>query len=489
MTPLLSSAILRTQSDARLIALARDGHERAFEVIVERYRKPLHSYCRRMLSETRSEDAVQQAFLNAWSSLNNGCEVRDLRAWLYRIVHNAAVNVVERSTYDYDELRESLLGADAPDADFERRVIIRQTLSAVASLPERQREALLRIAVEGRSQQEVAKDLGVSELAVRQLVHRARSALRAAATAVTPVPLVNWAVSVGVTGAPTAQRIAELAASAGSAGVASILVKGSAAVVVAGAIATGGAPALIDDGNDEDRSGGSPAIAAAGPQAGALTAPQLDGDAATFRVPDDGRSAVGDESTHDAASPEGTTDDAAPGTPGSDGAGPPGAPGSEPAHGHSDTPGIGLVSVGGDDAADVRADAEAEDDSAGGDSLADVTPGGRDDPPNREESRPGASVTVVDVTIYSDPGPSTSSDSSGGDDSGRDGGAPPPGGGRPGTGHNGMPNAPFTQGPGTSNGGSSGSGFGSSGPSVFSDSSGSSGTGFGTSAGHGDRGF
>ena len=68
----------------------------------------------------------------------------------------------------------------------ERRAVVRQTLTGLAALPERQREALLRIAVEGRTQEEVARELGVTEGAVRQLVHRARLTLRAAATAVDP---------------------------------------------------------------------------------------------------------------------------------------------------------------------------------------------------------------------------------------------------------------------------------------------------------------
>jgi len=36
LTPIISTTILRTQSDDRLVALARDGHARAFEALVER---------------------------------------------------------------------------------------------------------------------------------------------------------------------------------------------------------------------------------------------------------------------------------------------------------------------------------------------------------------------------------------------------------------------------------------------------------------------
>ena len=59
--PSPSTVLLRTQSDERLVALARAGHDRAFEAIVERYRRPLLRACRRILPEARAEDALQQA--------------------------------------------------------------------------------------------------------------------------------------------------------------------------------------------------------------------------------------------------------------------------------------------------------------------------------------------------------------------------------------------------------------------------------------------
>src|SRR6478752_7646765 len=209
-----SSVLLRSQSDERLVALARAGHERAFELIVERYRGPLLRAARRYLPEARAEDALQQAYIAAWSAIRRGDEIRDLRAWLYRIVHNTALNQLRVAGYDYAELDEALRGTDAPQEEMERRAVVRQTLAGLAALPDRQREALLRIAVEGRPQEEVARELGVTEGAVRQLVHRARLTLRSAATAVVPLPLATWAAgaaaSTSAVSASMAERITEL---------------------------------------------------------------------------------------------------------------------------------------------------------------------------------------------------------------------------------------------------------------------------------------
>src|SRR3954469_14687119 len=254
-----SSVLLRTQSDERLVVLARAGHERAFEAIVERYRGALLRASRRYLPEARAEDALQQAFISAWSALQRGDEIRDLRAWLYRIVHNTALNQLRVSGYDYAELEESLRGSEAPQEEMERRAVVRQTLTGLAALPEGQREALLRIAVEGRSQDEVARELGVSEGAVRQLVHRARLTLRAAATAVTPLPLATWAAGAtggaGAVGGPSAERIAELL---GGAGAGAFVAKAGAVAVLATTAVAG--PAIVSSGADPPPRSARPAV-------------------------------------------------------------------------------------------------------------------------------------------------------------------------------------------------------------------------------------
>jgi RNA polymerase sigma factor (sigma-70 family) len=237
MTPIVSATILRTQSDERLLTLTRQGYERAFEAIVERYRRPMMRYCRRYLPETRAEDAVQQAFISAWSALRDGTEVGDLRAWLYRITRNAAIDAAKRAGYDYGQLSEALRLMPAPEAELERRAVMRETLTGVAALPTNQREALLRTVVEGHSRADIARDMRISEGAVRQLVHRARMALRSAATALTPTPVIGWATSFGGGDAPIGARIAELAAGGGAAGGAGVLVKTGTAIVVAGVFA------------------------------------------------------------------------------------------------------------------------------------------------------------------------------------------------------------------------------------------------------------
>src|SRR3954465_5116696 len=92
----MSLALLRSQTDERLVALARQGHEPAFEAIVRRYRRALLSTCRRIVPNALAEDVLQQALVAAWTGLRRGDDVRDVRAWLFGIVRNTAVSTLRR---------------------------------------------------------------------------------------------------------------------------------------------------------------------------------------------------------------------------------------------------------------------------------------------------------------------------------------------------------------------------------------------------------
>ncbi len=243
MSPRISIRLLATQSDQRLVALAREGHERAFETLVHRYRRPLLRHARRMrLSEARAEDVLQQAFMQSWIALSGGASVNDVRSWLYRIVHNVAVNAMRGPAGEaHGELTQAVQDRAglAAVSKLEQTLAMRDALSDVAALPRMQQQAIFLTAVDGQSHDEVAGVLGISEGALRGLLYRARSTLRSAAAALTPPPLIAWASAGAGSGGPTAERLAELSAGGGAAGLAGLLFKGAVVAVTAGALATG----------------------------------------------------------------------------------------------------------------------------------------------------------------------------------------------------------------------------------------------------------
>ena len=238
--------LLRTQTDERLVDLVRAGNDAAFEAIVARYRRPLLRYCSKLLPEERAEDAVQQAFLRAYDALRGSSREMHLRPWLYRIAHNTALNALRDGGIGDEELSDQIDGVERPDQAYEKAQRLREVIAAVELLPERQRDAIVLRELEGRSYEEIATALGVSDGAVRQLLNRARTTLRAGATAVTPIGLLGRAPWVAEPGDGMAARVAELSV-AGTGG--AVLTKVCATALVTGAV-FGGVATAPDDGDE-----------------------------------------------------------------------------------------------------------------------------------------------------------------------------------------------------------------------------------------------
>jgi RNA polymerase sigma factor (sigma-70 family) len=223
------------KSDEALCAAVRDGHDAAFAAIAQRYRSQLLRHCRSLLRDGHAEDAVQQTFVRALQALRAGTEVRELGPWLHRIARNVALSeLTSRGRYTA-ELSEEWEDRGRAD-EFERRADLRAALVAMQELPTRQRTALLR-SVAGQTPAQIAHDLGVSSMAVRQLVHRARVTVRAAVNVFTPPPLVWLARRFAAIG----QKVPRAAAGA-PAGAAPLATKVAVVVVASASIA---APAAV----------------------------------------------------------------------------------------------------------------------------------------------------------------------------------------------------------------------------------------------------
>jgi len=239
---LTGSRLLRLQSDERLVALSRDGNEVAFAAIVDRYRPALERHAERIVGPSRAEDAVQQAFVNAHRTMLRDDREIQLQAWLHTITHNAALNLL-RTVRNEIQLDDETFGPPATamaatgaiEEVVELRARLRETLDRIAGLPAPQRDAILLRELEGRSHDEIALALGVTSGAARQHLMRARNALRTAATAITPYPLV-WRLTVSMAqGTDAARSATEVAAAAG---VGAGAMKLTAGLAAAGALAS-----------------------------------------------------------------------------------------------------------------------------------------------------------------------------------------------------------------------------------------------------------
>jgi RNA polymerase sigma factor (sigma-70 family) len=425
MSPLaISLRFLQTQPDERLVALARDGHERAFEALVRRYRSRLLAYCRRVAPRgTSPEDILQQGLLQAWRALSSGAEVRDARAWLYRIVHNVAITAL-RAAGELPDRMIASTGAPGVEQVVEQRMAARDALAGLAALPDLQRKVMVSTALDGRSHEEIAAALGLSSGSVRGLIYRARSTLRAAAAAVIPAPVIDWAL--GDAGATTAGL-----AGAGSAGLGALILKGSAVLAI-GAVA--GTAAIVTGHRShqaqrskassaaaraEDEAGTSQASATTTPGDAARAAFTFAGGAAGPASHDGGRDRSGDGRSPGGSGRDHSGDGGGPQQTGSDGGdgshsgpGGPGGPG-DGSPGGDDHSGSG--SDGGGDPGATTATSGSD---GGGDPGVTTTTSGRDG-----GSSSGSSDGGSFSGSFGGGGGSSGSSNGGGSDGGSDGGS------------------------------------------------------------------
>ncbi|MFL5780025.1 MAG: RNA polymerase sigma factor [Thermoleophilaceae bacterium] len=469
---LAGTALLHTQTDERLVDLTRAGNGRAFEAIVARYRRQLLRYCARILPPERAEDAVQQAFLNAYKAILADEAELKLRPWLYRIAHNAALNLLRQNGWNYDQIPEDFDGVMQPPQAVEQSERIRQVVRNVQELPERQRDAIVLREMEGRSYEEIALALGVSDGAVRQLLNRARTTLRAAATAITPPQLVSRIAERAAMDSP-ATRIAEI--SAAGAGGAMTLAKFGTVVVVAGAVAGGMGGAPLHSSKQGRTDGDVAQAAEAAVRRAGLGGPVLGGHGRDPAVLRGGRGhhdvgvgrAVGTEAQREHRR-HGSAFEL-----GDDGGGSRGGPGAG-----------GLL--GGDGGGRDGGEHSGSDSGSGGDGGADHSGSGRDG--GGSGSGDGGGDPVDD---HPGPGDGSGSVSDGGGSSGSGSSGSGDDGGSSGSGSSGSGDGGGTSGSGSGSGsgdsGSSGSGSGSGDSGSF-DSGSSSGDGGSGISGSGDLG-
>ncbi|MGN6217669.1 MAG: RNA polymerase sigma factor [Solirubrobacterales bacterium] len=236
---------LRAQPDRRLVDLVRDGYDAAFEEIVRRYRRQLDRFAAAIVGG-RSEDVTQDAFSKALLALRGSEAEIELRPWLYRIVRNTALNDLRDRAPATDELpAEGPPGGRSAAAEVLAREELADLMQRLRALPEPQRAAIVMRELEGLSHDEIATALGVTGGAARQVIYRARAALRDGLGLLIPVPLVRALAEHGGDAGRTGGAIAAGASASSASGAAigglggGALKAGMATVLIAGAVGAG----------------------------------------------------------------------------------------------------------------------------------------------------------------------------------------------------------------------------------------------------------
>lgn len=182
-------------TDSEIVQRVRAGEHALFEILMRRHNQRVYRAARAVVKdEAEVEDVMQQAYINAFTHLNQFEDRSEFSTWLTRIALNEAF--ARRQKMQRAESRALPAGDDggalvekitSTQPDPERQAYaqeLRRVLEdAVDELPESYRTVFMLRDVEGLSTSETGAGLGIGDEAVKTRLHRARAMIRRSVSA------------------------------------------------------------------------------------------------------------------------------------------------------------------------------------------------------------------------------------------------------------------------------------------------------------------
>jgi len=182
-----------TMSDAEIMLRVREGDDSGFNLLIQKYHKPIVHFMFRMVhNQAVAEELAQEVFLRVYRSRQTYRAEARFTTWLYRIATNLGVNHARDTKHERAAQNVYLDQPDpetgtTPDvadatASVEQELVRDERMRAirqhVMALPERQRTAVLMHKYQGLDYKQIGEVLKLSESATKSLLFRAYQTLR-----------------------------------------------------------------------------------------------------------------------------------------------------------------------------------------------------------------------------------------------------------------------------------------------------------------------
>lgn len=180
-------------TDAEIMLRVRDGDLAGYDILIEKYRRPIVNFMFRMVhNQAVAEELAQEVFLRVFRSRASYRAEAKFTTWLYRIATNLGVNHARDTKHERAAQNVYLDEPDpetgtTPDvadstASVEENLVREERMRAirkhVMALPERQRTAVLMHKYQGLDYKQIGDALKLSESATKSLLFRAYQTLR-----------------------------------------------------------------------------------------------------------------------------------------------------------------------------------------------------------------------------------------------------------------------------------------------------------------------
>lgn len=173
-----------SKTDQEIVAMVVGGDKDAFALLVDRYQDKLLRYAYSIVHDNfASSDVVQNSFIKAYVNLNSYNPGLSFSSWVYRIVHNEAINYIKKHrrelTADDENWSSSLPDLTRSVSDeVESKMLSDKAKKIIGQLPIKYREPLVLYYYSNQSYQEISDILKIPVVTVGTRINRAKKRLK-----------------------------------------------------------------------------------------------------------------------------------------------------------------------------------------------------------------------------------------------------------------------------------------------------------------------
>lgn len=172
-------------SDEALIELVRTKNQELYREVVKRYQDKLMRYAVGLIQDkAKAADVVQESFIKAFINLKGFNTKKKFSSWIYRIVHNQAINYLNKykkeiSFENNQWLEQTLKSSDNVEEEFDRKEAKEMLYLSLKELPMKYLSALILFYLAEKSYEEISDVLRMPIGTVGTRINRGKKLMRA----------------------------------------------------------------------------------------------------------------------------------------------------------------------------------------------------------------------------------------------------------------------------------------------------------------------
>lgn len=176
---------IQSLMDEEVVELVRYRDQELYTEVVRRYQDKLLRYAKVLVhNHAVAEDAVQEAFIKAFINLHGFNTKKKFSSWIYRIVHNEAVNRIKKeaktvSIEDNKRVIDSMQSSeDSPETKLEKKETAQLLVRCVGDMPVLYRSVLTLFYLEEKSYEEISDILRIPVGTVGTRITRGKNMMK-----------------------------------------------------------------------------------------------------------------------------------------------------------------------------------------------------------------------------------------------------------------------------------------------------------------------